>query len=166
MAQARLDANTGRKTTGITKGGANVAELTIDPTEGRQSKRQQMKDERMLQRAVTQRWPIPEQYKKAVIDRQVRIAIDPKATHRESTAAAKVLIAAEAQNQSDERQPVQDTQQHVHFHQHGEDMNGTGLHSLQRVERLRAAIAERQRASGAGEASGDRVGASSTSEPS
>ena len=78
----------------------------------------QMTNDRMLQRAIKQRWPIPEQYKKAVIDRQVKIAIDPDASHREATAAARVLIAAEQQNQVDEiadaKLPV--SEQHVHFH--------------------------------------------------
>ncbi len=78
----------------------------------------QMTNDRMLQRAIKQRWPIPEHYKQAVIDRQVKIAIDPEATAREATAAARVLVAAEQQNQADDiaAAKIPDTQQHVHFH--------------------------------------------------
>jgi hypothetical protein len=39
--------------------------------------------------------------------------------------------------------------QHVHFHQHGGEVaNGTGLHSTERLERLRSKLVERSGASG------------------
>jgi len=99
-------------------------------------------------KAVKQRWPIPEKYKQAVIDRQVKIAISPSSSNREATSAARVLVAAEAQNQADDREePVGG--QHVHFHQHGSEVaNGTGLHSTERLERLRSKLVERSGASG------------------
>ena len=94
-------------------------------------------------KALKQRWPIPEKYKQAVIDRQVKIAISPESSNREATSAARVLVAAEAQNQADDRaEPIGG--QHVHFHQHGGEVaNGTGLHSTERLERLRSKLAER-----------------------
>ena len=88
---------------------------------GGQARWQSQQEDRMLQRAIKQRWPIPEKYKQAVIDRQVRIAISEESNAREATAAARVLVAAEAQNQADDRaEPIGG--QHVHFHQHGGEM--------------------------------------------
>ena len=43
-------------------------------------------------------WNIPDEYKDKIIERQVKIAIDPKATPRESSVAARVIVSANAQN--------------------------------------------------------------------
>lgn len=59
------------------------------------------KDTRMIARALSRRWPIPEEMKEALIKRQLAIAIDPKVKPREATAAFRSLVAAEAQNQAD-----------------------------------------------------------------
>jgi len=110
----------------------------------------------LYRKAIKQRWPLPEKYKQAVIERQVKIAVSPESTPRESTSAAKVIMTAEAQNQADElKLEPAEVGQHVHFHQHGEGVNGelgTGEHNAKRLERLRTAIAERERASGIGNA--------------
>lgn len=73
---------------------------------------------RMLERAVRQRWPIPEEYKAAIIKRQAKIAVDPKSTARESASAAKTVLAADRLNQSDEHEDNKEPQQHLHLHQH------------------------------------------------
>ena len=65
------------------------------------------KETRMIARALSRRWPIPEELKEAMIKRQVAIAIDPKVKPRESTAAFRSLVAAEAQNQADTPPPEQ-----------------------------------------------------------
>lgn len=49
-----------------------------------------------------QRWPITQQYRDATIRRLVKIIADPASSTREAVSAARVLIAAESQNQSDE----------------------------------------------------------------
>jgi len=57
-----------------------------------------IQDTRMLERAVRENWPIPEEARPAIVKRQIRIAT--KATsRRESTAAARCLVAMEGQNQ-------------------------------------------------------------------
>lgn len=69
-------------------------------------------DARMMQRAIEQRWPIPQQMREAMILMQLKDAIDKNLPQRERRAAAKVVLAAERQNQLDElaAQP----QQHLH----------------------------------------------------
>ena len=49
-----------------------------------------------------QRWPITQQYRDATIRRLVKIIADPASSPREAVSAARVLIAAESQNQVDE----------------------------------------------------------------
>lgn len=52
---------------------------------------------------MNQRWPIKDQYRDAMIRRVVGIIADPNSTKREVATASRVLLAAEAQNQTDER---------------------------------------------------------------
>jgi hypothetical protein len=66
----------------------------------------------MLQRAIEERWPIPQDMKKAMILMQMKDAIDKTASARERRAAAKVVLAAERQNQLDELASQPTT--HVH----------------------------------------------------
>lgn len=65
-----------------------------------------LKDTRMIARAIKQRWTIPEQFRDAIIARQVLIATGriEDASPREQTSAFNALLAAEAQNQADEHQ--------------------------------------------------------------
>ena len=84
--------------TPATDGGLGAARSAADdayPIRGR------TKADRMEQRAVQQRWAIPEAARAAIVDRQVELATTGKP--REATAAARALIAMEAQNQADER---------------------------------------------------------------
>jgi hypothetical protein len=73
---------------------------------------------RLLERAIRERWPIPEEKRKAIMDRQIEIAIDPKADAREATNAARTVIMADKINQQEEQGAG--NEQHLHLHQHGE----------------------------------------------
>lgn len=48
------------------------------------------------------RWAVDQVYRDAMIKRMVRIAIDPESDPKAATAAAKVVLMAESQNQADE----------------------------------------------------------------
>lgn len=54
--------------------------------------------------ALRQRWDIPTDQLKGVIDRQCEIATSPETPNRESTSAAKAIIQAVGQNQKDEHE--------------------------------------------------------------
>ena len=56
----------------------------------------------MVEQAFNQRWPISNDYKDALVKTLTKIMVDPTSSKREQTAAARALIAAESQNQSDE----------------------------------------------------------------
>lgn len=60
------------------------------------------RDDRLEIRALQQRWPIPAKYREFLVNKLLKIALDDETTNRESIMAAKALLAAEAQNQSDE----------------------------------------------------------------
>jgi hypothetical protein len=66
----------------------------------------EIRDIRMMQRALEQRWPIKPEYRDAIIRKLVQVVVDPSSSARESVAAAKGLIAAEAQNQKDEQTAI------------------------------------------------------------
>jgi hypothetical protein len=59
-----------------------------------------------MAKAIQQRWPIPEKVRNAVIVSMVQILQNPSSSPRERTSAAKALMAAEAQNQSDEHKVI------------------------------------------------------------
>lgn len=75
------------------------------------------RDTRLLERAVRERWPIPERYKKAIINRQIKIAIDPESSGREARAAARTIIAADKINLEEE---IRSTPA-IHLHQHNHE---------------------------------------------
>lgn len=52
--------------------------------------------------AVRKRWNIPDKFKDGIVNRQVQIAINPNSTDRHATSAARVLVAMESQNQTDQ----------------------------------------------------------------
>jgi hypothetical protein len=54
----------------------------------------QTSDSRLIERAIKEEWPVPEQYRPAIISRQARIAIDPKSSSREASVAARTLMRA------------------------------------------------------------------------
>jgi hypothetical protein len=65
-----------------------------------------IRDTRMMERALTQRWPIKPEYRELIVKRMLRIIADPKSSPREVTSATKALLAAESQNQADEHKVV------------------------------------------------------------
>ena len=67
-----------------------------------------------MAKALTERWPISPTLRKQVIARLRKVLNDPRAKHREATAASRALIAADAVNIELEQQP----EQHLHLHQH------------------------------------------------
>lgn len=92
---------------------------------------------RRLAKAITERWPISDNLRRAVIQRLTKVFLDPKASHREITSASRALIAADAVNIELEKQPEQQTQQHLHLHQHGKiDVSKIPTGELERIERV------------------------------
>ena len=75
----------------------------------------QLRDVRMIQKAMEQRWDIKPEYKSALVRRLVAIIANPDSTAREVTSASRALIAAEAQNQSDEHSEEQIDEQRNRF---------------------------------------------------
>lgn len=65
-----------------------------------------IRDTRMMQKALEQRWPIKPEYRAAIIARLVKIVADPNSSPREVTAASKALMAAEQQNMADEHKLI------------------------------------------------------------
>ena len=65
-----------------------------------------VRDTRLITRAIRQRWPIPADKRAALIGRQVEIATSKTVSPRESTAAFKSVLAAEAQNIAIENRPL------------------------------------------------------------
>lgn len=59
-----------------------------------------------MARAIMQRWPMTENVRKAVIAKLVGVLTDPASSKREIISAAKALMSAEQQNQSDEHKVV------------------------------------------------------------
>lgn len=59
-------------------------------------------DAKLIQRAIRQRWPIPEEAKKVIVDRMVGFVTDPLMDADRVTAAARMLVVAEGQNQADD----------------------------------------------------------------
>jgi hypothetical protein len=55
---------------------------------------------------MNQRWPVPSEYKDAMIKRLIRIVADPNSSNRDINAACRTLMAAEQQNQQDEQHEV------------------------------------------------------------
>jgi len=55
---------------------------------------------------MEQRWPIKNDYREAVIKRNMKIILNPNSTERAVAAASRVIIAAEQQNQLDEHKVI------------------------------------------------------------
>lgn len=60
------------------------------------------KDLKLYETAVRNQWPITAEYKDVLVKSMMRIVADPASTAREKTAAARVLMIANAQNQTEE----------------------------------------------------------------
>lgn len=65
-----------------------------------------IRDTRMIQRAFEQRWKFDPGQRAAVIARLLGVIANRNSSPREVTAAAKALLAAEAQNQADEHKVI------------------------------------------------------------
>ena len=67
-----------------------------------------IRDTRMLERAIRERWDIPEDRRQKALDRQLSIACgeDDDASPREQIAAFRSILAAEAQNIADEHKEI------------------------------------------------------------
>jgi hypothetical protein len=65
-----------------------------------------IRNTRMMARALEQRWPITHEFREGIVRRLMKIVVDPTSSRREVTAASKALLAAEAQNQSDEHKVI------------------------------------------------------------
>lgn len=57
-----------------------------------------IRDTRLIQRAIEEGWPVEQQYRKALINRQVSIGINPELSPRESTSAFMAILQASRQN--------------------------------------------------------------------
>jgi hypothetical protein len=64
-----------------------------------------IRDTRLIERAIRQRWPIPENMRQALIERQIEIATSVEVSPREATSAFNAVMAADKQNQAAEQKP-------------------------------------------------------------
>jgi hypothetical protein len=53
-----------------------------------------IRETRLVERALRERWPIPEALRGPLIDRLSKIVTDPAASPREATAAARAILSA------------------------------------------------------------------------
>ncbi len=81
-----------------------------------------IRDTRLIERALRERWAIPDELRGAIVARQVEIATDPGASPREATSAARCLVSMEAQNQADQHKVIDKIapDQHAVHHTHEE----------------------------------------------
>lgn len=66
----------------------------------------EIKDTRLMARALAQRWPLSAEKRREVVEALYRVVTSGAASPREITSAAKALISAESQNQADEHKVV------------------------------------------------------------
>lgn len=59
-------------------------------------------DNRLNAKALSERWPMKPEYRKAIVQSMLMILADPNASNREKTAAARALIAADSINIKEE----------------------------------------------------------------
>lgn len=76
-----------------------------------------IRDTRLLERAIRERWPMPsEAVRAAIMNRQATEALKPGNSPRETASAAKTLLMADRLNlEAEKGEPVE---QHLHLHQH------------------------------------------------
>lgn len=82
------------------------------------------RDTRLISKAIKQRWPVPTEYREALVKRQINIAINPQSSAREATLAFKAILAAEAQNQEDEHHAEGELHRHDHTIRAADDRRG------------------------------------------
>lgn len=61
-----------------------------------------LKEKRLMVKALVQRWPLDPRRKREIVEVLARFVSDENQNPRERISAARALLAAEAQNQSDE----------------------------------------------------------------
>lgn len=71
-----------------------------------------LSDTRILARALVQRWPNSAERRKEIMELLFQIGSDASNSPRERTTALKAIVAAEAQNQSDEHKVIDIGNQH------------------------------------------------------
>lgn len=60
-------------------------------------------DLKMMTTAINQRWNIKPEWRDAMLQRVMRMIVEPSSSNRDVRQAFKLMLQAEAQNQSDER---------------------------------------------------------------
>lgn len=60
-------------------------------------------DTRILDRAIRERWPIPEEKRPIIAKTLAEIAANPRASHRNRAIAARILVSMDALNMEQER---------------------------------------------------------------
>lgn len=80
-------------------------------------------DAKLVQRAIRQRWPIPEEVRKAVVDRMAGFVADPLIDPDRAIAAARMIGVAEGQNQADD-----------HLREKHERIDGGAATEAQKIE--------------------------------
>lgn len=89
------------------------------------------RDTRMLERAMRERWPIPERFRGAVIKRLLAIIAKEDAKPREVISASRALFQADTVNIEAEKEVI--PQQHLHLHQ-DIDLQAISTAELKRIE--------------------------------
>lgn len=71
---------------------------------------------RMLERAIRQRWPITDEQRQAIIDRQIAIASRKTGKAREQSIAAKTVAAFDKLNLEEAKLDEAKVENHLHLH--------------------------------------------------
>lgn len=105
------------------------AQLVSDGVDG-------VRTTRMLERAIRQRWPITDEQRQAIIDRQIVIASRKTGKAREQSIAAKTVAAFDRMNMDEEKaSSPQPPQQHVHLHSEV-NLDNLSVKQLEELEQL------------------------------
>lgn len=65
-------------------------------------------------RSAEQRWPMKPEYRAAIVNRLMRIILEPGNSQRDVVRATRALLSIEAQNQADDHKRIPDLIAHVH----------------------------------------------------
>jgi hypothetical protein len=75
------------------------------------------RDTRLLERAIKSRWPIPQEDRGRIVALLIKVAANPRASHRNRIVAARALFQADAQNlEQEKREGGLPDQTHEHRH--------------------------------------------------
>lgn len=77
------------------QGEADLPEVITDPSRG---------DIKTLEISLRERWPMPDEYREAIVKTLTTIILDPQSSRREKTAAARALAAADKINMEARRE--------------------------------------------------------------